>query len=123
MNTNSIADAVWEFLKTKHARVYRNSSPQAPVFPYVVYQIESVTDSTPSEDFYIYIDVYEDTEKSVREIEDLADAIDNNLNDKVMNKDTFNAHFMRESRQFVDGNELISQQGVLLRYNTRIYFK
>ena len=123
MNLNMIADAMYDFLKTKHEHVYRNSSSSSPVFPYVVYRIESVTDSIPSEDFYIYVDIYEDTTKSVREIENIADAIDNALNNTVMNTDVFNAHFMREGRQFVDGNELISEQGVFLRYNTRIYFK
>ena len=123
MNTNMIADAIYDFLITKHERVYRNSSPSSPTFPYVVYRIESVTDSTPSEDFYIYVDIYEDTNKSVRVMEDLADNIDNELNDLVMNTDGFNAHFMREGRQFVDGTELISEQVIFLRYNTRIYFK
>lgn len=123
MNTNMIADAVYTLLKTKHSRVYRNSSPRAPVFPYVVFRLESVVDSTPSEDFYVYVDIYEDTTKSVRVMEDLADSIDNELNDKVMNDVGFNAHFMREGRQFVDGNELVSSQVIFLRYNTRIYFK
>ncbi|GEM04529.1 hypothetical protein HMI01_15170 [Halolactibacillus miurensis] len=123
MNTNMIADAIYDFLITKHERVYRNSSPSSPTFPYVVYRIESVTDSTPSNDFYIYVDIYEDTNKSVRVMEDLADSIDNELNDLVMNTDGFNAHFMREGRQFVDGTELISEQVIFLRYNTRIYFK
>ncbi|GEM02498.1 hypothetical protein SAMN05421839_1067 [Halolactibacillus halophilus] len=123
MNTNMIADAIYGFLKTKHERVYRNTSTSSPTFPYVVYRIESVMDNTPSEDFYVHVDIYEDTNKSVRVMEDLADSIDNELNDLVMNTDGFNAHFMREGRQFVDGNELISEQGVFLRYNTRIYFK
>src|SRR5690554_1902643 len=96
MNTNMIADAIYDFLITKHERVYRNSSPSSPTFPYVVYRIESVTDSTPSEDFYIYVDIYEDTNKSVRAMEDLADSIDNELNDLVMNTDGFNVYFMRE---------------------------
>lgn len=123
MNSNMIADAMYDFLKTKHERVYRNSSPASPVFPYVVYRVESVTDSIPSEDFYIHVDIHEDTQKSVRAMETLADTIDNDLNDKVMNQAGFNAHFMRESRQFVDGQELISEQVIFLRYNTRIYFK
>lgn len=123
MNSNMIADAVYDFLKLKHDRVYRNSSPRSSVFPYVVYQVESVMDNTPSEDFYIHVDIYEDTNESVRVMEDLADLIDNDLNHKVMNKDGFNAHFKRESRQFVDGDELISAQVIFLRYDTRIYFK
>ena len=123
MDTNMIADALLAFLETKHSRVYRNKAPRSPIFPYVVFRLESVIDSTPSEDFYVYVDIYEDTTKSVRFMEDLADTIDNALNDTVMNADGFNAHFMREGRQFIDGNELVSSQVINLRYNTRIYFK
>ena len=123
MNTNMIADSVYNYLITKHDRVYRNSAPRSPVFPYVAFRLESVVDNTPSEDFYIHIDVYEDTTTSVRFMETLADSIDSDLNDTVMNTDGFNAHFMREGRQFVDGTELISSQVIFLRYNTRVYFK
>lgn len=123
VNSNMIADAIYTFLANKHDRVYRNSAPRSPVFPYVVYRVESVLDSTPSDDFYVHVDIYEDTKKSVRFMEDLADLIDNDLNDTVMNENGFNAHFMREGRQFVDGEELISSQVIFLRYNTRIYFK
>ena len=123
MNTNMIADALLAFLETKHSRVYRNKATRSPIFPYVVFRLESVIDSTPSEDFYVYVDIYEDTTKSVRFMEDLADTIDNALNDKVMNADGFNAHFMREGRQFIDGNELVSSQVINMRYNTRIYFE
>lgn len=123
MDTNLIADAVYAYLSTKHSRVYRNKSPRSPVFPYIVYRVESVINNEPSEDFYINVDVYEDANKSVRAIEGLADTIDNGLNKTVLNADGFNAHFMREIRQFVDGTELISQQMINLRYNTRIYFK
>lgn len=123
MNSNMIADAMYDFLTTMHERVYRNSTSSSPVFPYVVYRIESVVDSIPSEDFYVHIDIHEDTTKSVRQMEALADKIDNELNNLVMNTADFNAHFSRESRQFVDGNELISEQVIFLRYTTRIYFK
>lgn len=131
MNMNMVADAMLDFLKTKHDRVYRNSSTSNPVFPYVVYRVENVTENEPSDEFYIHVDIHEDTNKSVRLMEDLADKIDGDgkdlepsgLNKKVMNTDGFNAHFTREGRQFVDGNELISEQVIFLRYNTRIYFK
>lgn len=123
MNTNAVADAIYEYLRTKHSRVYRNKSPQSPVFPYVIYRVESVISSYPSEDFYINVDLYEDGSKSVRSIEDLADAIDLGLNDKVMNNELLNMQFQRESRQYVPEEELVGKQMINMRYNTRIYFK
>jgi len=123
MNTNAVADEVLEYLSTKHARVYRNRAPQSPTFPYVVFRVESVLNNSPSEDFYINVDIYEDVSKSVRTIEDLADTIDSGLNMMVINTSVLNMHFLREARQFVDDEELVGKQMINLRYNTRIYFK
>lgn len=123
MNTNAVADEVLEYLSTKHTRVYRNRAPQSPVFPYVVFRVESVLNNSPSEDFYINVDVYEDVSKSVRTIEDLADTIDAGLNMSVVNTSVLNMHFLREQRQYVDDEELVGKQMINLRYNTRIYFK
>lgn len=123
MNTNAVADEVLEYLSTKHARVYRNRAPQSPVFPYVVFRVESVLNNSPSEDFYINVDIYEDVSKSVRTIEDLTDTIDAGLNMTVINTSVLNMHFLREARQFVDDEELVGKQMINLRYNTRIYFK
>ena len=123
MNTNAVADEMLEYLSTKHARVYRNRAPQSPVFPYVVFRVESVLNNSPSEDFYINVDIYEDVSKSVRTIEDLSDTIDAGLNMAVMNTSVLNMHFLREARQFVDDEELVGKQMINLRYNTRIYFK
>ena len=123
MNTNAVADEVLEYLSTKHARVYRNRAPQSPVFPYVVFRVESVLNNSPSEDFYINVDIYEDVSKSVRTIEDLADTIDAGLNMAVINTSALNMHSLREARQFVDDEELVGKQMINLRYNTRIYFK
>lgn len=123
MNTNAVADEVLEYLSTKHARVYRNRAPQSPVFPYVVFRVESVLNNSPSEDFYINVDVYDDVSKSVRTIEDLADTIDSGLNMTVVNTSVLNMHFLREARQFIDDEELVGKQMINLRYNTRIYFK
>ncbi len=123
MNTNAVADEVLEYLSTKHTRIYRNRAPQSPVFPYVVFRVESVLNNSPSEDFYINVDIYEDVSKSVRTIEDLADTIDSGLNMAVINTSALNMHFLREARQFVDDEELVGKQMINLRYNTIIYFK
>lgn len=123
MSTNAIADKMFDYLMTKHTRVYRNKSPQSPTFPYVVFRVESVVDSYPSEDFYINVDVYENGTSSVRNMEDLADSIDADLNDHVFNTDTLNMHFQREMRQHIPEEELIGAQAINMRYNTRIYFK
>lgn len=120
---NLVADEIDDYLITKHDRVYRNKSPQNPVFPYVVYRIESVINTHPSEDLYVNIDVYEEGNKSVRAMEDLADAIDKDLNMSIFNTDTLNLHFVREQRQYVPAEELVSSHMINLRYAVRAYFK
>lgn len=123
MNMNAVADEVYDYLITKHERVYRNKSPQSPVFPYVVYRIESVMNTYPSEDLYINIDVYEDGSKSVRAIEDLADTIDKGLNMTVTNTTELNLHYVRDGRNYVPVEELVSSHMINLRYAVRAYFK
>lgn len=123
MNMNLVADKIYDYLITKHERVYRNKSPQSPVFPYVVYRIESVINTYPSEDLYVNVDVYEDSNKSVRGIEDLADTIDKDLNMKVFNTEELNLHFVREQRQYVPAEELVSAHVINIRYAVRAYFK
>lgn len=123
MDMNYAADKVLEFLKEKHAKVYRNRSPQNATFPYVVFRLESVINSYPSEDLYLNIDVYDDVAKSVRTIEDLADTIDNDLNLKVINDNNINLFFDREQRQYIPTEELVGTQAINLRYVVRAYFK
>ena len=122
MNLNSLADAVQSYLATKHARVYRNRAPVSPTFPYVVYRIDSVADTYPSEDLYINVDIFDAPLVSVRTIEDLADLIDNDLNHSVILTMGLNAHFEREQRQYVPTSELVEAQMVNLRYVARTYF-
>jgi hypothetical protein len=123
MNINAVADEVYNYLITKHDRVYRNKSPQLSTFPYVIYRVESVINSYPSEDLYVNIDVYEDANKSVRNMENLADLIDNSLNHKIINTEILNLHFEREQRQYVTPEELVSAHLINLRYVVRAYFK
>lgn len=123
MNTNAVADEVLTYLETKHQRVYRNKAIQSPVFPYVVFRIDSATNTVPSEDYYLNIDIYEDTNKSVRVMENLADLINNGLNHTVINTEIVNLHFEREQRQYVPAEELVSTHLINLRYVVRAYFK
>ena len=121
MNTNLLADKVLAFLNTKHSRVYRNKPPQSPVFPYVVFYIREITDTYPSNDYLVLVDIFENPNTSVRAIEDLADSIDT-LNDSVIKDTGINAHFTRTNRQFVYNTDLIEAQMISISYTARTYF-
>lgn len=123
MNTNAVADLILDYLETKHSRCYRNKSSKSPAFPYVVFRIDSDTDSYPSEDLYLNIDIYEDVSKNVRTIEDIADTIDLGLNHEIINTNAVNLQFEREQRQYVTPEELVSSHLINLRYVVRVYFK
>lgn len=123
MNINAVADEVLDYLNTKHSRVYRNKAVKSPKFPYVVFMMESVMNTIPSEDLYLNIDIYEDVNESVREMEDLADLIDNDLNQKIINTDLLNLYFDREQRQYVTSEDLTGTHLINLRYVVRAYFK
>lgn len=120
---NSIADEIKDFLLNKHSRVYRNRSPQNPKSPYVIYRIESTINSYPSQDLYVNIDVYDKANAGVRAIEEIADQIDNSLNNKVINTEELNLHFVNEQRQYVPPEELVSVHLINIRYVVRAYFK
>jgi len=123
MNINAVADSILTYLSTKHDRVYRNKAPQTPTFPYVVYRVDSVTNTYPSDDLYLNIDIYDVDNASVRAIETLADTIDTGLNRTIISTTDFNAQIEREARQFIPSQELIGVQMVNIRYTVRTYFK
>jgi hypothetical protein len=131
VNTNAAADTILEYLETKHSRSYRNSKPQNPDPPYVVFRLESGADTCPSDDLYLNIDVYDLSSNTVRAMEDIADLIDGNsdllepsgLNHRVINTAALNLQFEREQRQYVPPEELVSTHLVNLRYVVRAYFK
>jgi hypothetical protein len=128
VNSNLVSDTILDYLETKHQRVYRNKAPKNSSsfilqFPYVVYRLESVTSSYPSEDYYLNVDIYEDVNNSVRDIEDLADNIDNGLNHNVINTDDINLQFEREQRQYINAEELVSAHMINIRYVVQVYFK
>ena len=122
MRSNDIADIIGAKLAAKHSRVYRQKAPATKVFPYVVYRIESVGDTYPSEELYVNIDLYEAPTASVRTVETLADSIQAELNHKVIIENNTNLHFELEQRQSVDAQDLIEAYLVNLRFVVRAYF-
>jgi len=122
MRSNDVADIIGDYLKTKHTRVHRAKAPSQKVFPYVVYRIESVMNSYPSEDLYLNVDIYEDPMQSIRTVETLADNIDAGLNHAVITQSGINLHFEREQRQSVDAQDLVEAYLINIRYVVRGYF-
>ena len=122
MRSNDIADVIGAKLAAKHSRVYRQKAPATKVFPYVVYRVESVGDTYPSEELYVNIDLYEAPAASVRTVETLADSIQAELNHKVIIENNTNLHFELEQRQSVDAQDLIDAYLINLRFVVRAYF-
>lgn len=124
MNTNQVADVVYNFLLTKHPRVYRNKAPQNPIFPYVIYDVSNVTDTDPSYDYQVYIDIYDKPDVSVRAITTLADTINHDLLDTVITDSVLNCHIRTlDVRQYIPNTELISSQMINMQFTARVYFK
>ena len=122
MRSNDVADIIGTKLAAVHPRVYRQKAPSQRVFPYVVYRIESVGDTYPSEELYVNIDLYEAPTASVRTVETLADSIQDELNHKVIIENNTNLHFELEQRQSVDAQDLIDAYLINLRFVVRAYF-
>lgn len=122
MDTNKMADALYALLTEKHSRVYRNAPPSNAVFPYVVFNAESMSDSFPSDDYYVYIDVFDKPTGSVRQMETLADSIQS-LGRTVVNNDNLTMQIERISRQFVSADDLTSSKMITMQFSCRVYFK
>ena len=122
MESNKLANVIGTFLTEYHPRIYRQKAPTVKDFPYIVYRLESVVNSYPSEDLYLNVDIYEDPNKSVKAVEQLADDIDKELNHSVIIENGMNLHFEREARQSIDSTELLGAYLVNLRYVVRAYF-
>ena len=122
MNSNLVADTIYTQLSSIHARVYRNEAPRVPTFPYVVFDVETVNDSYPSNDYYVYVNVYDEPNASVRAISDIADLIDA-LDNTVVNVSGLNLHITKILRQFISNKELTTSKAINLQYNARVYFK
>lgn len=123
MNTNLVADTIYTYLSTKHARVYRNAPPSTVTFPYVVFNCENVEDTHPSQDYYLYIDIFDSPSASVRVMETLADTIDTGLNMVILDSSTINIHCLRSLRQFLESSTLTNAKQINLQYSARTYFK
>ena len=122
-NNNAVADEVYNALCNVTSRVSRNKRPQSLDYPFVVFRVDTVINSFPSEDYYINVDVYDEPSATVRNIEDLADRIDKELNHRVINSISLNLHFEREQRQYMPPEEIVSTHLINLRYVVRAYFK
>ena len=107
MDTNKVADTLYNALIVKHARVYRNEAPREPVFPYIVFHMSSISEAYPSEDYYVDIHVFDSPNAPVRVMEALADEVET-LNHNVINTDDLTMQLERISRQFVSNADLIS---------------
>lgn len=124
MDTNKVADLIYTFLATKHTRVYRNKAPQSPVFPYVVFDCDSVDDAYPSSDYTVYVDVYDAPTATVRALTTLADSIDSSFAGLIINDSALNLHIQSKViRQYVPVKELVSSQMINMQFNARVYFK
>jgi hypothetical protein len=122
MNTNAVADIILASLVNLHPRTTRNKAPQSPISPYVVFYLDSLVPTTPSNDFYLNVDVYDKPDVSVRAIEDIADNIQSEFDCKVIRTESLNLHLVLEQRQFISNTDLTTAQMINLRFVVRAYF-
>lgn len=122
MDTLALSQQILASLQVHHARTYWNRSPQSPVFPYVVYSFDSINASDPSTDYYLNVDIFENINGSTVAIEQLADEIQDELDNKVLRTDDVNLHLVIEQRQFISSTDLITAQLINLRFVIRAYF-
>ena len=122
MDTLALSQQILASLRVHHARTYWNRPPQSPNFPYIVYILDTTTPTDPSIDFYLNVDIFESLNGSTVTIEQLADDIQDELDNKVLKADGINLHLVLEQRQFISSTDLTTAQMINLRFVARVYF-
>ena len=120
---NLFADTIESALKVHYANVYRNRTPANPTYPHIVFNAESVTDTYPSHDVILYVNIIDQPNSVVRVIETMADTIDTDFNHKVINTSQINMRLEKSGRQFIPANDLVNAQMVQIQYVVRTYLK
>lgn len=123
MNTNAVADALYDVLSGLYERVYRNAPSSNVVFPYVVFNAESITDTYPSLDYYVYVDVFDSPSGLVRPMERIADNIQSNLSHTVINNSSLTMQMELVTRQFISADDLTTSKMINMQFSCRVYFK
>lgn len=122
MDTNAVADAIRTELGVIHARTYRNKSPQSPVNPFIVFALDTATAPTPSVDYSLEINVYDDPHASSESIETIADSIQSAFDCHLIRTSSLNLHLVMDQRQYIPNTDLITAQMINLRFVVRAYF-
>ncbi|KNY24845.1 tail completion protein gp17 [Pseudobacteroides cellulosolvens] len=129
MNTIEFSKAIRSYLLTKHPRVYKEKAPATATFPYITFNLPSSSNTYPSEDFTLEIDIWDDKEDTTS-LETLTDSIDGDgdalnptgLNIKTIVSNGLTATFYRETRgEVIDDDPRINRRQ--LRYRVRTYYK
>lgn len=121
MNTNLVADTLYTELAKIHSRVYRNKAATNATYPYVVFFVDNVVDTYPSQNYMIHIDVYDSATSTVRGINTLADSIEA-LNHTVIHNANITMQLERINRQFVENSDYIEAKYITMQFDCRVYF-
>ncbi|QOR34442.1 hypothetical protein IMX26_13215 [Clostridium sp. 'deep sea'] len=120
VDTIALREAIQQKLEELHSHVYPKKA-SANEFPlYVVYNWTS-TDSRPSKDYSLDIDVWNKS-KDETALETLADNIENALDGTVINNERLSVIFYNSSRLNIPDSEP-SISRVRITIDMRVYFK
>lgn len=122
-NSNEVYDFISDLIQNDKYSVYRNRAATKATAPYITIKLDTKIDTSPSFDQMIIFAIYEDENKSIRNIEEIADAIEYILNKNTFESDTQRYHFMLSLRQNIPNEMLISKQAIELQFMGRIYPK
>lgn len=111
-----------EILKSSHSiDFYYDHAPKSAKFPYVVFRIETILDTSPTTNAILKFMCYDDRNKIAESNIRIADIIHNRFNKYRRSYDLYAYHSVLNIRQSIPSEFLIDKQCIEMQFDLVIY--
>lgn len=121
--TNELYNLIYDEIIKSYSNVYRTRAISNAPFPYIVIKNVTLVDTYPTHDYSITIVAYDDANKAVSNLENIADTLQNLFNNNTYESENQNYHFTLSMRQNIDSEYLVATNAIELQMLVRVYRK
>ncbi len=118
---NNLLELILNELKKIHPRVYLEDAEDEAVFPYIVFSIDTGTNTEIRHDDILIIEIWDENQDTT-EIEDIADGIEKHFNYECFNTDKLSTAIYKETRSRSEKDKKEDLSCRELRFETQTYY-
>ncbi|AMC94216.1 hypothetical protein AOC36_09540 [Erysipelothrix larvae] len=107
----------------ENIKIYRYSAKKNSEKPYAVIQTTGKIDATITQDYQIYIQLFDDVNSYSDRLFDIGQKIEKVLKNRVFETDNCYFHMVYDADQYTDDEELAGLQLLEQSYTVRVYGK